>query len=290
MLASVLILSGSASFSPRVLQPVLSRNPCVDSATRLHVSPVLREPEVEQRGLPLPFFQRSIPQDQQPARELQALRNQAFARWAEDDSYSAKLRGLYLFTMALISLPVSYVTFDVLPKELPQLLISANMGTFAFMLLFIGRLRLAWGEVSGRLKSREVYFEENQRGNSVRKQKEVLLRDRLTQQTTVAPVLQRIDSSLFAITIALAIALASGELITAIEGESGPATLKTLTGDEATRFTNRLRSDDEFAEREQRRAQRRMQEDGTGVKPGYCDSRYYKILAGGNGQGGVGCD
>ena len=119
---------------------------------------------------------------------------------------------------------------------------------------------------------------------------QVLLRDRLTQQTTVAPVLQRIDSSLFAITIALAIALASGELITAIEGESGPATLKTLTGDEATRFTNRLRSDDEFAEREQRRAQRRMQEDGTGVKPGYCDSRYYKILAGGNGQGGVGCD
>ena len=26
-----------------------------------------------------------------------------------------------------------------------------------------------------------------------------------------------------------------------------------------------------------------------GVKPVYCDSRYYKILAGGNGQGGVGC-
>ena len=25
------------------------------------------------------------------------------------------------------------------------------------------------------------------------------------------------------------------------------------------------------------------------VKPGYCDSRYYKILAGGNSQGGVGC-
>ena len=25
------------------------------------------------------------------------------------------------------------------------------------------------------------------------------------------------------------------------------------------------------------------------IKPLYCDSRYYKILAGGNGQGGVGC-
>ena len=26
------------------------------------------------------------------------------------------------------------------------------------------------------------------------------------------------------------------------------------------------------------------------VKPLYCDSRYYKILAGGNSQGGVGCN
>ena len=42
-------------------------------------------------------------------------------------------------------------------------------------------------------------------------------------------------------------------------------------------------------EREQKRAQRKINEDGTGGKPLYCDSRYYKILAGGNGQGGVGC-
>lgn len=217
------------------------------------------------------------------------MRSQAFARWPEEDSYGSKLRGLYAFTMLFFSLPASYITFDVLPKELPQLLIAANMGTFAFMLLFIGRLRLAWGEVSGRLKSRETYFEDERRGNVARKDREVLLRDRLTQQTSVAPVLKRIDGSLGTIAIALAIALASGEIITAVEGENGPATLKTLTGDEATRFTNRLRSDDEFAAREQRRAQRRMEEDGSGVKPAYCDSRYFKILAGGNGQGGVGC-
>lgn len=51
----------------------------------------------------------------------------------------------------------------------------------------------------------------------------------------------------------------------------------------------RLRADDEFAAKEQQRALRKMQDDGSGVKPAYCDSRYYKILAGGNGQGGVGC-
>ena len=30
--------------------------------------------------------------------------------------------------------------------------------------------------------------------------------------------------------------------------------------------------------------------DGEGVLPTYCNSRYYKILAGGNSQGGVGCN
>jgi len=54
--------------------------------------------------------------------------------------------------------------------------------------------------------------------------------------------------------------------------------------------TNRLRGDDEFAKIQQERALRKGDPDGTGVKPGYCDSRYYKILAGGNSQGGVGCN
>ena len=81
----------------------------------------------------------------------------------------------------------------------------------------------------------------------------------------------------------------SAEAITLIEGENGPATLKTLSGEEAIRYTNRLRGDDEFAAREQARARRKADANGEGVKPAYCDSRYYKILAGGNGQGGVGC-
>lgn len=116
-----------------------------------------------------------------------------------------------------------------------------------------------------------------------------LLRDQLTQKENVAPVLRRLDVSLIQLALGLALTLGAGEAVTVVEGENGPATLKTLTGDDATRFTNRLRSDEDFAAREQERGLRRMQEDGSGVKPGYCDSRYYKILAGGNGQGGVGC-
>ena len=78
-------------------------------------------------------------------------------------------------------------------------------------------------------------------------------------------------------------------------GEAGrprrASTLKTQRSgaQDAVSYENRLRSDNKFAEREQKRAQRKINEDGTGGKPLYCDSRYYKILAGGNGQGGVGC-
>ena len=60
-------------------------------------------------------------------------------------------------------------------------------------------------------------------------------------------------------------------------------------GDDAIRFENRLKGDNAFALREQQRAQRKAAADGSGLKPTYCDSRYYRILAGGNSQGGVGC-
>ena len=103
------------------------------------------------------------------------------------------------------------------------------------------------------------------------------------------PNLRRIDFSLAAILVGLLMTVTAAEAVTVIEGENGPATLKTLTGDAAMQYTTQLRSDAGFAAREQERALRKADENGEGVKPAYCDSRYYKILAGGNGQGGVGC-
>jgi hypothetical protein len=69
--------------------------------------------------------------------------------------------------------------------------------------------------------------------------------------------------------------------------------LRTLSGDDSIRYANKLRFDDEFAAAEQARARERMGGDANtqeNLKPLYCDSRYYKILSGGNGQGGVGCN
>lgn len=104
----------------------------------------------------------------------------------------------------------------------------------------------------------------------------------------MAPVLRRVDTSFLGVVGALLITFAAGESLTASLGDAGPLTLKTLYGDEAIRYDNRLKGDDEFARREQLKFQSRGDADGN-IQPGYCNSRYYKILAGGNGQGGVGC-
>jgi hypothetical protein len=239
---------------------------------------------------PFGFFQSSVPEDQQPIFELQTLRSQPFYDWAESDStYREKLRNLYVATMVFVSLPVAYTTYSVFPYELPQFLLAANLGTLFVMTPFVFRLRVGWGFVSERLKEKSTYYEAQQRGLFARKDRATSLRDRLVERRTVAPNLRRIDFSLVAILVGLFMTVTAAEAVTIIEGENGPATLKALTGDAAVQYTTRLRSDDGFARREQERASRKADANGEGLKPAYCDSRYYKILAGGNGQGGVGC-
>ena len=64
-------------------------------------------------------------------------------------------------------------------------ILAANIGTFAVMLPFIARLRVGWGYVSERLKERKTYYEANQRGLFATKDREMQLRDRLSQQQEV---------------------------------------------------------------------------------------------------------
>jgi len=264
-------------------------------AVRHAVSPARRalpvqlqqqDQEEKQSGFVLPFLQPAVPEDQQVQTELRELKKQKFMDWPTDDGYNGRLGDLYQGISLFVSLPIAYTTFYNLPGELPNLFVAANLGTVVAMVPFVLRLRVGWGFVSQRLRERQTYYEANQRGLFARKDKAEVLRDRLVEQQEVRPVLRRIDASLAGLALALLLSVGSTEVVTALQGESGPATLKTLTGDEARRFDNRLKGDDEFAAEQQRRAQTRNPDE---IKPAYCDSRYYKILAGGNGQGGVGC-
>jgi hypothetical protein len=230
----------------------------------------------------IPFLQRDVPTTQQPAVEWRELQGQPFYNWAEDDErYKEKLFDLYKLINVFASLPIAYTTYHRLPFELPQLLLSANIGTLAAMAPFLARLRVGYGYVSERLRARTIYYEAQQRGLFAKKDQDALLRDRLTEQSQVAPALKRIDASLAAVLAAIFISVGSGEALTIIEGDAGPVTLKSFSGDEALRLNARLRSDPDFAKREQERALSKGNADGTGVKPGYCDSPYYKKVAGG---------
>jgi len=271
-------LLGAEAYVGRV--PVPQRRRCRGA--------ILQEEGKTKSPFPLPFFQQNVPEDQQPTFELRNLKKQAFQDWPTTDGYNGKLFTLYQGITLFLSLPIAYTTFYVIPDELPQLFISSNFGTFAVMIAFIARLRLSWGFVSKRLKSRTAYFEADQTGKTVIKDKGMLLRDRLLETNEVAPALKRIDVSLLTVIAALMFTYVGGEALTVSLGDAGPYTLKTIYGEEATRFDNRLKGDDDFAREEQRRMQSRGDSDG-GLQPGYCNSRYYKILAGGNGQGGVGC-
>jgi hypothetical protein len=114
-------------------------------------------------------------------------------------------------------------------------------------------------------------------------------RDRLVADTQLKPIVDRLTKSILTISVSAVIGIAGLNGLALALGESGPMVPKVLVGEDAISFNNRLRSDEQFAAREQARA-RQKADRGLEVKPGYCDSRYYKILAGGNGQGGVGCN
>jgi hypothetical protein len=229
----------------------------------------------------IPFLQKDVPEGQQPAVEWQELQRQPFYDWAAaDERYKDRLLSLYRLISVFASLPIAFTTYHRLPFELPQLLLSANIGTLAVMAPFVARLRVGYGYVSARLREKTFYYEAKQRGLFAQKDRSSALRDRLTEKSQVAPAVRRIDASIAALCFAMLVSIGSGEALTILEGEAGPTTLKTFTGADAQRLTTRLRTDPEFARREQERALAKGNPDGTGVKPVYCDSPYYKAQAG----------
>ena len=133
---------------------------------------VLLQAEQAERPAPFAFFQRDddVPVDQQPVYELQVLRSQPFYDWADtSEGLRDNLFRLFLAITLLLSLPVSYNTYHVLPFELPQLIIASNLGTLAVMIPFLLRLRVGWSSVSNRLKQKSFYYEAQQRGLFARK-------------------------------------------------------------------------------------------------------------------------
>jgi len=249
-------------------------------------APFLAEGQTTEGKTTNPFLQPGVPKSQQPIMEVIALRRSPFFDWAElsEEGYWAKLRVVYILLMVLLALPISYQSYPILPGDLPQLLLTAHIGGGFALLAFVGRLRSGWSFVGSRLRSKEFYYEEKQRGFLSTKDRDTLARDQLVEQGEVAPVVARLDGSLLKVAASVVVAVVALNGITYLESRLA---LQELQGGEARRFESRL--NDDLARRAQERALSKEQRGGE-AKPQYCDSRYYKVLAGGNGQGGVGCN
>ena len=144
----MLILAGVVA-EALVAQPTLA----VGARQLVRSRGVLLQAEQAERPAPFAgFFQRDddVPVDQQPVYELQVLRSQPFYDWADtSEGLRDNLFKLFMTITLLLSLPVSYNTYHVLPFELPQLIIASNLGTLAVMIPFLLRLRVGWSEERG---------------------------------------------------------------------------------------------------------------------------------------------
>jgi len=115
--------------------------------------------------------------------------------------------------------------------------------------------------------------EAQSRGYVTEKDDEARMRDRLMNSYEVAPALRLVDTSIAAV---LAVVLASLLGLGGLPDAANPDAAYSPT------YLGRLGSDDEMAANEQRRAQERS------TKPSYCDSMYYRAIAGGEASGA--CD
>lgn len=211
-----------------------------------------------------------VPENQRPVNEYLELLRQPLFDWATDTSKLAvRCAALYTITFGAISYPIAGATFvdvDHDPGMLWPRLAAANVGSLGLVALLLFRLLVGWQYVANRLTSVQVEYEETGwfDGSIQPKTLAEQKRDKFLFQSTVQPVVQRLNS--FAVSAALAMVVSIGLYQFALQqhpprfDQYDPAMLE------------RLKYDPDLAGKAAEAA---------GVRPAYCDSRYYRAVAGG---------
>lgn len=149
-----------------------------------------------------------------------------------------------------------------------QKIAASNVGTLGLVLLILVRLYSGWGYVGSRLQSKTIEYEETgwYDGNIEEKTGAELKRDRFLYQSNVKPVEDRLK--LFT--------LVSASLwVASIIAMNTAVSLKPTFNEYNPALLERIRYDDDLAG---------VAAQQSGGRPTYCESRYYRAIAGG-GQG-----
>jgi hypothetical protein len=146
-----------------------------------------------------------------------------------------------------------------------QKIAASNVGALLLMLLLMVRLYSGWGYIGARLKSKTIEFEETgwYDGDIEEKTEEEKKRDQFLYQSNVKPVEDRLKS--FTLVI-------GGLWIAACIGLNVSLSMKPIFDEYNPTMLEQLRYDDTLAG---------VAAEQSYGKPTYCDSRYYRAVAGG---------
>lgn len=219
------------------------------------------------------FGAEAVPEDQRPANEYLELISSPLFDWADEESGSKglmlRLVGLYTVCFGAVCWPISGATFTG-DGFLWHKLWSSNVGALGVILFLLIRLYTGWGYIGSRLTSKTIEYEETgwYDGDIEDKTKSEIARDLLLYRANVLPVKDRLKTFTLAagaLWMASCVALNLVYSAKPIFNEYDADMLKTLSNDEKVAKVAATQSNG---------------------RPTYCDSRYYRAVAG----GGQGCD
>jgi hypothetical protein len=152
-----------------------------------------------------------VPDEQQPLKEYEQLKNSWFFRWAtlETLPYWRKFAWIWFWGWMVIS-PIAAASFR--PQKHPFLFaLSGSLGVCLLVVLVLLRLYLGWYYIRDRLKSEKVFYEESgwYDGQIWQKPPEAITRDRLIVSYQIEPIMKRLQNTAWI----LGTIIASGSLI-----------------------------------------------------------------------------
>jgi hypothetical protein len=209
-----------------------------------------------------------VPEGQRPVNEYLDMTRQPFFGWASLDSGAFLLRIVIFYSLVfgIVCYPISGATFTQ-DGYLLQKLASSNVGAIFLLLFLMIRLYTGWGYIGSRLASKVVEYEETgwYDGDIEYKTETELKRDRLLYNSTVKPVVDRMK--------AFTLAVGALSLISCV-ALNVALSAKPIFNEYDPDILTRLQYDEKLAEKAAA---------NSAGRPTYCDSRYYRAVAGGQG-------
>jgi len=215
------------------------------------------------------FGSEVVPEGQRPVNEYLDMLRKPLFDWACLESGSkglaTRLAVLYAVVFGVVCYPIAGASFTE-DGYLLQKLAASNFGALMLVLFLLLRLYSGWGYVGSRLTSKMIEYEEtgwydgNMEVKPITEQK----RDRFLYDSKVEPILDRLKfftlatgGMILASTVALNVALSAKPIF----NEYDPDVLERLSYDEKLAEKAAINS---------------------GGRPTYCNSRYYRAVAGGS--------